>query len=109
MSTLVCPNCGAELDESVQFCPHCGLRRGVPRQAASAKSSVGKTVWQVISLLLFLLLGIPAALFGGCMLILASGGSTKWTFDTYAIVYGPIALAVILFVLFLGSFVKRGR
>ncbi len=117
MGNLTCPNCGASVDETAEYCPNCGLRRGPPPSSQpqnfqippqAPRPSAGRTAWQIVSLLLFLLIGIPAALFGACLLIIAGGsGHQTWDASSIALVYGPLLLSALLFGLFIMSFVRR--
>lgn len=68
---MYCRECGKEIDEKADYCPHCGAKAGKPavriRQPRGSGWDAGKTLALVIGAGL-LLLGIPVTLGGGALL-----------------------------------------
>lgn len=66
-----CPNCGQPLAGSPEFCSACGMRLTAP--AGPVESSTHR----VISMILLILIGVPAGLMGGCFVLVGSGAGPK--------------------------------
>ncbi len=70
-----CPNCGAYLPGSLAYCANCGYGRPAARPGANTA--------QLIWVLLFILVGLPAGCLGGCFLLIGLSAPTSandWSF-----------------------------
>lgn len=95
-----CPNCGAQVSPHESYCPTCGYGRGIQRGWGTAA--------QVIFTLMFVIVGVPALLFGGCVLILgASMNESSKDLSWIGLAVGGFALAAILLYLMIRSYRAR--
>ena len=65
---LFCPACGVGAKFTNEFCPHCGTDLHM-RALLGEKPPPASGCWQAFAILLFIFVGVPAALLGGCVLI----------------------------------------
>jgi RNA polymerase subunit RPABC4/transcription elongation factor Spt4 len=85
-----CPNCGSVTAANVDRCPHCGHESA----AFGQKASIAE---KVLLRILFVLVGVPAGLFGACTGFFAVGGGTDGGF----IALGVLGLGIFALLLWL--------
>lgn len=95
-----CPNCGAQVSPHQSYCATCGYGRAIRRGWGTAA--------QVIFTLMFVLVGVPAFLFGGCVLILgASTSATSADQSWLALAIGGFVVGALLLFLMIRSYRAR--
>ncbi len=80
-----CTNCQFEFQEGVPFCPRCGAPTG-------ARTRKKNLALEIVSILTLILVGIPAALFGTCMSLIA--GSNTYPRDASVSLFALAGFAV---------------
>lgn len=90
-----CPRCGAANDVAAPYCYHCGqpFRRG-------------QTGWDVLAIVLFVIVGIPAALVASCAAMLSVGSISRGS-AAPVLITGLLAAAVFVALLWLAFLRKR--
>ncbi|MDR3687891.1 MAG: zinc-ribbon domain-containing protein [Fimbriimonas sp.] len=71
---MVCGNCGADVPDGNRYCPNCGEPIADSIIVTPARQPGAGLLAKILSVTLFIVLGVPLALFGACLLFL-SGGS----------------------------------
>lgn len=84
-----CPNCGSPLDSTNAYCARCGWRS--PAEKDHRRREVNFT----LSIIFFIVFGLPAAACGGCFLLLSNGFGTARP-DATAITIGMAGILVFL-------------
>lgn len=95
-----CPNCGGTVSPHQTYCATCGYGRTTRRGWGTAA--------QVIFTLAFVIVGVPAFLFGGCVLLIGATApegrnDTSWL----GLVIGGFVLGAILLFLMIRSYRAR--
>jgi len=71
---MKCEHCGKELGDSGKYCWNCGKERPVaPASELNATKPPSESLG-CLALLLFIFLGVPSCLGGGCLLMFAPTG-----------------------------------
>ena len=89
-----CPNCGLEMPATQPVCENCGYQ---------FVNTTDRTVERVVTILLLVFIGVPAALFGGCVLLMSAGDPSGLGF---ALV--PLAIFGLLLWLTIRAYRPRG-
>lgn len=89
-----CTTCGMALRPGPAFCPNCGAP--LPREWSDGvtRPKPGSVALQVIAILLFIVVGLPAAALGGC--VLRMGGASEGGGDAILFGLGGLILAALL-------------
>lgn len=58
-----CPNCNSDLNGEEDFCPHCGAAISEPAKRGLRGRPISN---ETVTLILFVVLGIPAGVLGAC-------------------------------------------
>jgi hypothetical protein len=93
-----CPNCGAYRPVTQAYCANCGF--GKP----SGSNNTAQIVWIV----LFILIGLPAGCFGSCLLLIGMSmppNADDWSF--WLLTLGSVGVAIALLVMMIVSLRKR--
>ncbi|MBC8066205.1 MAG: hypothetical protein H7Y17_15340 [Chlorobia bacterium] len=94
-----CPNCGSFRPAGQVYCANCGYGRPTHAQASSNTA-------QIVWIVLFILIGLPAGCLGGCFLVLGGGfGGTDVSF--WLLTMGSLVVFLGLLVMLILSFRKR--
>ena len=69
---MVCTNCSQEIPEGNAYCPNCGASFTSPDSGKPPTGDGSSIFVKIIALILFVVIGIPAALAGACFVLVSS-------------------------------------
>ena len=92
----VCPNCGFVNPPGAMLCQRCGSRLGWRPYEKTSSQKVADCLF----IGLFIVVGVPALLFGGCVSILAISGATSQRGPFFAPIGQALALILIPLAIF---------
>ena len=79
---IFCSSCGVGMMRGLDYCPNCGAN--LPQEKSLSSASDGCV--QATAIIVFIVIGLPAAACGGCSLLLMSGG--PWTTGIPLAIFG---------------------
>jgi hypothetical protein len=95
---VACPNCGATIPHGSNYCASCGY--GAPAPPARKNLNV---LW----LVLFVIVGIPAGCLGGCFMLIAGGPANIPNWQPLLVGLAGVGVFVLLLTLLVRSNVRK--
>jgi len=105
---MKCKNCGRDFNDDLAYCWHCGSpREGQPH--VEPKSKNRDNGWSTcFTVFLFIVVGIPASLLGGCLVVTLASNAIKDPAGLFLpFIGGALAFAVVLIALLVMVLRKR--